>query len=198
MWGRQSVSVFVQSKQTKEIVNKIMAKWVGILRIKNGLVCDNGANSLELKEVASILDVKLQGWSNRNTFVMLKPGRDRHQDCHLPPLCQEVWFEVWSCMFPWFGCVLHTSAPCTHDWTHYIPGHWHGKTSHLQRQGESDATKKASEVSKVSPVSEWVIKFNGLSGDSGQRGPYNPCNHSLYIGIIIFPHIDNTQSTGHN
>ena len=49
--------------------------------------------------------------------------------------------------------------------------------------------------------SEWVIKFNGLSGDSGQRGPYSPykpCNHSLYIGIIIFPHIDNPQSTGHN
>ena len=40
--------------------------------------------------------------------------------------------------------------------------------------------------------SEWVIKFNGLSGDSGQRcpyspySPYKPCNHSLYIGIIIF------------
>ena len=48
---------------------------------------------------------------------------------------------------------------------------------------------------------EWVIKFNGLSGDSGQQGPYSPykpCNHSLYIGIIIFPHIDNTQSRGHN
>ena len=44
-------------------------------------------------------------------------------------------------------------------------------------------------------VSEWVIKFNGLSGDSGQWGPYSPyklCNHSFYIGIIIFPHIDNT------
>ena len=44
-------------------------------------------------------------------------------------------------------------------------------------------------------TSEWVIKFNGFSGDSGQRGPlspYKPCNHSLYIGIIIFPHIDNT------
>ena len=50
-------------------------------------------------------------------------------------------------------------------------------------------------------ASEWVIKFNGLSGDSGHRGPYSlykPCNHSLYIGIIIFPHIDNPQSTGHN
>ena len=35
----------------------------------------------------------------------------------------------------------------------------------------------------------------------GQRGPCNPykqCNHNLYIGIIIFPHIDNTHSTGYS
>ena len=41
---------------------------------------------------------------------------------------------------------------------------------------------------------EWVIKFNGLSRDSRQWGPYRPykpCNHSPYIGFIIFPHIDN-------
>ena len=46
-------------------------------------------------------------------------------------------------------------------------------------------------------VSEWVIKFNSLSGDIGQWGPYSPykpCNHSLYIGNIIFPHIDIKQS----
>ena len=46
-----------------------------------------------------------------------------------------------------------------------------------------------------------VIKFGGLSGDNGQRGPYSPykpCNRSLYIGIAIFPDTDNTQSTGHN
>ena len=50
-------------------------------------------------------------------------------------------------------------------------------------------------------VNEWVIRFHGLSGDSGQGGPYSPykpCNQGLYIGIIIFPHIDNTQSTGHD
>ena len=50
-------------------------------------------------------------------------------------------------------------------------------------------------------ISEWVIKFNSLSGDSGQRSPYSTyklCNHNLYIGMIIFPHIDNPQSTGHN
>ena len=49
--------------------------------------------------------------------------------------------------------------------------------------------------------SEWVIKLNGLSWDSGHRGPYSPykpCNHSLYIGIIILPQIDNTQFVGHS
>ena len=53
-------------------------------------------------------------------------------------------------------------------------------------KGFSDAERE--------PVSEWVIIFNGLSVDSGKRGPYSPyksCIHSLYIGIIIFPHIDN-------
>ena len=48
---------------------------------------------------------------------------------------------------------------------------------------------------------ERVIKFIGLFGDRGHRGPYSPykpCNHNLYIGIIIFPHIDNPQSTGYN
>ena len=46
-------------------------------------------------------------------------------------------------------------------------------------------------------VGEWVIKFNGLSGDNRQLGPYSPykpSNYSLYIGIFIFPHIDNPQS----
>ena len=34
--------------------------------------------------------------------------------------------------------------------------------------------------------------------DRGHRDPYSPytpCNHNLYIGIVIFPHI---QSTGYN
>ena len=43
---------------------------------------------------------------------------------------------------------------------------------------------------------KWVItsKFNRLLGDIGHRGPCKPSNHDLYIKIIIFPHIDNTQS----
>ena len=48
---------------------------------------------------------------------------------------------------------------------------------------------------------EREIKFICLFGDRGHRGPYSPykpCNHNLYIGIIIFPHIDNPQYTGYN
>ena len=48
---------------------------------------------------------------------------------------------------------------------------------------------------------EREIKFIGLFEDRGHRGPYSPYkpfNYNLYIGIIIFPHIDNPQSTGYN
>ena len=48
---------------------------------------------------------------------------------------------------------------------------------------------------------EREIKFIGLFEDRGDWGPYSPYkpfNHNLYIGIIIFPHINNPQSTGYN
>ena len=48
---------------------------------------------------------------------------------------------------------------------------------------------------------EREIQFIGLFEDRGHQGPYTPYkpfNHNLYIGIIIFPHIDNPQSTGYN
>ena len=36
-----------------------------------------------------------------------------------------------------------------------------------------------------------------LGGHQGPYSPYKPCNHNLYIGIVIFPHIDNPQTTVH-
>ena len=48
---------------------------------------------------------------------------------------------------------------------------------------------------------EREIKFIGLFEDRGHWGPYSPYKHfnyNLYIGIIIFPHIDNPQSTDYN
>ena len=48
-------------------------------------------------------------------------------------------------------------------------------------------------------VSEWLnlAAFLGTA-ERGPYSPYKPINDSLYIGIIIFPYIDNPQSTGHN
>ena len=54
-------------------------------------------------------------------------------------------------------------------------------------------------VKRLQREREREIKIISLFGDRGHRGPYSPyklCNHNLYIGIIIFPHIDNPQSTG--
>ena len=48
---------------------------------------------------------------------------------------------------------------------------------------------------------EREIKLIGLFGDRGHRVPYSPyklCDNNLYIGLIIFPYIDNPQSTGYN
>ena len=43
-----------------------------------------------------------------------------------------------------------------------------------------------------------ILSLSAFFEDRGHRGPYKPFNHNLYIGIIIFPHIDNPQSTGYN
>ena len=42
-------------------------------------------------------------------------------------------------------------------------------------------------------MGEW-----GSEEVSRHPGPCELCHHNLYIGIKIFPHIDNTQSTDHN
>ena len=36
------------------------------------------------------------------------------------------------------------------------------------------------------------------TGHRGPYSPYKPFNHNLYIGIIIFPHIDNPQYTAYD
>ena len=37
-----------------------------------------------------------------------------------------------------------------------------------------------------------------LSAFLKTSGPHKPYNHNLYVGIIVFPHIDNPQSTGYD
>ena len=60
---------------------------------------------------------------------------------------------------------------------------------------------KSSPLSAAYKEREREIKFIGLFENRGHRGPYSsykPFNHNLYIGIIIFPNIDNTQYTGYD
>ena len=62
------------------------------------------------------------------------------------------------------------------------------------REEEENENKEEEEKEKE----EREIKFISLFGDRGHWGPYSPyklCNHNLYIGIIIFPHIDNPQAS---
>ena len=79
------------------------------------------------------------------------------------------------------------------------------ENSHFLRSGSQEAALVMWYKSKRKLIKTCggarEIKFIGLFGDRGQQGPYQPykpCNHNLYIGIIIFPHIDNAQSTGYN
>ena len=56
------------------------------------------------------------------------------------------------------------------------------------------------------PSAKWqpfCLGLNGLTAFLRQQtcspcSPYKPCNHNLYIGVIIFPHTENTQHTGYN
>ena len=86
----------------------------------------------------------------------------------------------------WVGEILW----CQNEWdVEQWLGHLHSSTA----VGEPDRERERER--------EREIKFIGLFGDRGHRGPYSPykrCNHNLYIGIIIFPHIDSPQSTGYN
>ena len=50
-------------------------------------------------------------------------------------------------------------------------------------------------------VSDWVNKFIGLPRTTTNHVSYKqqkPCYHDIYIGIVIFRHKDNTQSTDCN
>ena len=67
--------------------------------------------------------------------------------------------------------------------------------------GQYDQNAIPSQIMPCYREREREIKFIGLFENRGHRGPYSPYkpfNHNLYIGIIIFPHIDNPQYTGYD
>ena len=85
--------------------------------------------------------------------------------------------------------------------------YWNGSLLHYEDdldglvQDCSISIANALEILQSCTKREREIKFIGLFEERGHRGPYSPYkpfNHNLYIGIIIFPHIDNPQSTGYN
>ena len=100
------------------------------------------------------------------------------------------WGSPW-CMYLWSLSESDQSMTLIHIAVS-LETHWNCSTCHRPRINRDLMQWGQKLVRPESPMtSEWVIKFNSLSGDSRQWGPYKPCNHSLYIRIIIFPHIDN-------
>ena len=86
--------------------------------------------------------------------------------------------------------VLYHWESTALSWHPWWQGSWGQHGAHLGPTGP-----------RWTPCWEREIKFIGLLGNRGHWGPYSPYkpyNHDLYIGIIIFPHIDNPQSTGYN
>ena len=56
---------------------------------------------------------------------------------------------------------------------------------HYQHQAIAQTISNKVNLRSLSEwVSEWVIIFNGLSGDSGQRGPYTvKCRYKAVFGV---------------
>ena len=95
LYSRLSVSVFIDTKQPSEIVDKLMQHWVAIWGLMDGILTDNGGEFANdtMREVASILGVRLittpaqSPWSNgvceRNHQVtdrMLEMLQEDHPD----------------------------------------------------------------------------------------------------------------------
>lgn len=61
MWSRYTISIFIQRKKTTDVIDKIMSHWIGIFGVMGAIMTDNGGefNSDEMREVASILNVKV-------------------------------------------------------------------------------------------------------------------------------------------
>ena len=59
MWSRLTVSCFIDRKKPKEVINKLMEKWIAYYGIMGAVLNDNGGEftSEEVKEVKDILNV---------------------------------------------------------------------------------------------------------------------------------------------
>ena len=70
MWSRYTVSVFIERKKTTEVIDAVMTNWIGIFGVMEAILTDKcgECNSEEIREVASILNVKVCTTSAESPF----------------------------------------------------------------------------------------------------------------------------------
>jgi len=70
MWSRYTLSVFVDRKKPRDIIDALMTQWIGKFGVMNALMTDNGGefNSNEMREIASILNVQLCTTAGESPF----------------------------------------------------------------------------------------------------------------------------------
>lgn len=70
MWSRYTMSVFIKRKRPKDVIEAIMANWIGIFGVMKSVLTDNGGefSSDEMREVASILNVQVCTTAGESPF----------------------------------------------------------------------------------------------------------------------------------
>jgi transposase InsO family protein len=70
MWSRYTVSCFIDRKNPKCVIDKIMGNWIAIFGVMRGIMTDNGGefSSEETREVASILNLRINTSAAESPF----------------------------------------------------------------------------------------------------------------------------------
>ena len=70
MWSRYTVSVFIDRKRPSDFIDRMMTHWIGKFGIMRAVLTDNGGefNSNEMREVESILNIKVCTTAGENPF----------------------------------------------------------------------------------------------------------------------------------
>ena len=144
--------------------------------------------TLHMKRPLSLANISL---SHRLKKNKKKTGSDLSAICRVHPKNYVTWFMM--CCF----CFVSVLS----DFTHILQGYFTGTGAIKWLPQCQWSNPEEYGVNRPHESTEREIKFIGLFENRGHQGPYSPykpCNHNLYIGIIIFPHIDNPQSTGYD
>jgi len=70
MWSRLTVSVFIERKRPRDVVDVMMKHWIGVFGVMGCVLTDNGGefSSNEMREVMSILNVKVCTTAGESPF----------------------------------------------------------------------------------------------------------------------------------